>query len=59
MRQPIKLIVRKGKVRNDGTAPISLQYCYSAEKRIVLSTGIGIPPQFWNKKPGASPTICR
>lgn len=40
MRQPIKLIVRKGKIRNDGTALISLQYCYSAEQRTVLSTGI-------------------
>ena len=50
MRQPIKLIVRKGKVRNDGTALISLQYCYSAEQRVVLSTGIGIPLQFWNRK---------
>ncbi len=50
MRQPIKLIVRKGKVRNDGTALISLQYCYSSEQRVLLSTGIGIPIQFWNKK---------
>lgn len=50
MRQPIKIIVRKGKVRNDGTALISLQYCYSAEQRVVLSTGIGIPLQFWNRK---------
>ena len=32
MRYPIKLIVRKGKVRNDGTALIYLQYCLSAEK---------------------------
>ena len=50
MRQPIRLIVRKGKVRNNGTALISLQYCYSAEQRVVLSTGIGIPLQFWNRK---------
>ena len=52
MRQPIKLIVRKGKVRNDGTSLISLQYCYSSEQRIVLSTGVGIPLQFWNRKTG-------
>ena len=52
MRQPIKLIVRKGKVRNDSTALISLQYCFTAEQRAVLSTGIGIPLQFWNKKTG-------
>ena len=52
MRQPIKLIVRKGKVRNDGTTLISLQYCYSSEQRVVLSTGIRIPLQFWNRKTG-------
>ncbi|HET7116953.1 MAG TPA: phage integrase SAM-like domain-containing protein [Hanamia sp.] len=52
MRHPIKLIVRKGKVRNDGTALISLQYCYSAEQRVILSTGVGIPLQFWNRKTG-------
>ncbi len=52
MQQPIKLIVRKSKVRNDGTALISLQYCYSAEKRVVLSTSIGIPLPFWNRKTG-------
>jgi integrase len=52
MRQPIKLILRKRKVRNDGTALISLQYCYSAEQRVVLSTGIGIPLQYWNRKTG-------
>ncbi len=52
MRQPIKLIVRKGKVRNDDTALISLQYCFSAEQRVLLSTGIGIPVNFWNRKTG-------
>ncbi len=52
MRHPIKLIVRKGKVRNNGTVIIYLQYCLSAEKRIILSTGIGIPIQYWNKKTG-------
>ena len=52
MRQPIKLIVRKGKVRNDGTAIISLQYCYWAEQRTVLSTGIAIPLHTGIKRPG-------
>ena len=52
MRQPIKLIVRKGKLRNDGTSLISLQYCYSAQQRDELSTGVGIPVQFWNRKTG-------
>ncbi len=49
-RYPIKFIVRNGKVRNDGTVLIYLQYCLTADKRIILSTGIGIPIQYWNKK---------
>ncbi len=50
MGQPVKLIVKKGAVRKDGTALIFLQYCYNAEQRILLSTDVAIPPQFWNKK---------
>ncbi|MFT4155203.1 phage integrase SAM-like domain-containing protein [Parafilimonas sp.] len=50
MRQPIKLIVKKGKLRSDGTRLISIQYCHSATKRAVVGTGIAIPPQYWNKK---------
>lgn len=52
MRHPIKLIVRRAKVGKNGSTPISLQYCFSAEKRVVLNTGISIPFQFWNKKTG-------
>jgi hypothetical protein len=50
MGQPIKLIIKKSAVRKDGTCLILLQYCYSAEKRILLSTDVAIPPNFWNKK---------
>jgi hypothetical protein len=50
MGQPVKLIIKKGAVRKDGTALIFLQYCHNAEQRILISTDIGIPPQFWNKK---------
>ncbi|HNR17376.1 MAG TPA: phage integrase SAM-like domain and Arm DNA-binding domain-containing protein, partial [Chitinophagaceae bacterium] len=50
MRHPIKLISRRAKVGKSGLAPISLQYCFSAEKRVVLSTGVSIPPQYWNRK---------
>lgn len=32
MRQPIKLIVKKGKIRRDGTTLIFLQYCHGADK---------------------------
>jgi hypothetical protein len=50
MRQPVKLIIKKGKVRKDGTSLIFIQYCYSSNKRILLSTDISIPPFYWNKK---------
>jgi integrase len=52
MRQPIKLIVKKGRLRADGTRLISLQYCHSATKRAIIGTGVAIPPQYWNKKTG-------
>lgn len=52
MRYPIKLIARKAKVNKNGVTPVSLQYCHSADKRVVLSTGISIPFQYWNKKTG-------
>lgn len=50
MRQPIKLIIKKGKQRKDGTSLIFLQYCYSQTKRILIGTNIGIPESYWNKK---------
>jgi hypothetical protein len=50
MRQPIKLIIKKRKVRKDGTGLIFLQYCYSPTKRILLGSDIGIPANYWNKK---------
>lgn len=52
MGQPIKLILKKGAVRKDGTSLIFLQYCHSAEQRILLSTDIPIPQNYWNKKTG-------
>jgi Phage integrase SAM-like domain/Arm DNA-binding domain len=50
MGQPIKLIIKKGSVRKNGTALIFLQYCHNAEQRVLLSTDIAIPPQFWSRK---------
>src|SRR5258708_4876782 len=52
MRQPIKLIVKKGKLLTSGTRPIAIQYCHSVTKRAVVNTGYYIPPAFWNKKSG-------
>lgn len=50
MLLPIKPICRVKRVRKDGTAPIFLQYCFSATKRTLLNTGIYIPPQYWHPK---------
>jgi Phage integrase SAM-like domain/Arm DNA-binding domain len=50
MGQPIKLIIKKGAVRKDGTALVFLQYCHNAEQRVLLSTDVAIPPQFWSRK---------
>jgi integrase len=50
MRQPIKLIIKKGTVRKDGTSLIFIQYCYSPTRRVLVSTDISIPEIYWNKK---------
>src|SRR3954452_19405103 len=50
MSLPLKAICSAKRVRRDGTSLIFIQYCYSAVKRTLLNTGIGIPPQFWNKR---------
>jgi hypothetical protein len=52
MRQPIKLVVRKGKIRKDGTSLIFLQYCHTAARRVLISTGVAIPPKYWDKRSG-------
>ena len=36
MRQPLKLIIKKGKVHRDGTSLIFLQYCYSKTEQVLL-----------------------
>ena len=50
MLLPIKPICPANKVRRDGTSPIFLQYCFSNKQRILLNTGIAIPPIFWSSK---------
>lgn len=52
MRLPIKLIVRGAKVGKNGITPVSLQYCFSGEKRVLLNTGVKIPIKYWNRKTG-------
>ena len=46
---PIKLIVDR-RPRKDGTAIISIQYCFSSDKRTLLFTGLAVPPRHWNKR---------
>lgn len=53
MRQPIKLIIKNGDIRKDGTSLIYVQYCFSSQKRVLLSTNISIPADYWNKKAGS------
>lgn len=50
MANGIKLIVKKGRLREDGKRLISVQYCHSDTRRVVKSTGLAIPPQYWNRK---------
>jgi hypothetical protein len=47
---PIKPICKKEWVRRDGTSIIFLQYCRNSEERVLVDTGIAIPPVFWNRK---------
>jgi Phage integrase SAM-like domain/Phage integrase family/Arm DNA-binding domain len=50
MLLPIRPICNRKKIRKDGTSLIQIQYCFSAEKKTLLNTGIAIPSNFWTKK---------
>jgi len=50
MLLPIRPICNRKKTRKDGTSLIQIQYCFSAESKTLLNTGIAIPPNFWVKK---------
>lgn len=50
MLLPIKPICSASKMRRDGTSLIFLQYCFSADNKTLLNTGISIPPNYWHKK---------
>lgn len=47
---PIKPICKKEWVRRDGTSIIFLQFCRNSEERVLVDTGIAIPPEYWNRK---------
>jgi hypothetical protein len=45
---PVKCICKKTEKKN-GFHSVYIQYCYSPQKRTLLSTGIDIPFQYWDK----------
>ncbi len=47
---PIKPICKKEWVRRDGTSAIFLQYCLTSDERVLVDTGLSIPPEYWNRK---------
>jgi len=49
MLLPIKPILDR-RPRRNGTSLISIQYCFSSDKRIILYTGLAVPSRYWNKK---------
>jgi hypothetical protein len=46
---PVKAILDR-RPRKDGTAAIYIQYCFSSDRRILLSTDLAVPPAHWNKR---------
>ena len=50
MKLPITAVCKAAKTRKDGTAVVSIQYCFNSEERAELGSGIAIPPKFWNRK---------
>lgn len=52
MRQPIKLVIKKSRIRQDGLCLIYLQYCHNSKRRVLVGTDIAIPPAYWNRRTG-------
>lgn len=50
MNLPVKAVCKTNKVRKDGTSAISIQYCYTSDKRGLLDSGLSIPPKYWNRR---------
>jgi hypothetical protein len=50
MKLPIIAVCKAAKTRKDGTAVVSIQYCFNSEERAEPGAGIAIPPKFWNRK---------
>jgi hypothetical protein len=52
MQSLVKLIIRNKKLKKDGNHDVFIQYCYTSKKRVLLSTHISVPSEYWDKKPG-------
>ena len=50
MKIPLKPLCEQKRLRADGTSNIYFQWFHDGNHRIFLNTGIGIPPQYWNKR---------
>ncbi|MEO7802061.1 MAG: site-specific integrase [Ginsengibacter sp.] len=51
MLLPLKLICDR-RSRKNGTNPICIQYCFRADRRILLNTEVYVPARYWNRKLG-------
>ncbi len=47
---PIKPICKKEWIRRDGTSVVFIQYCRTSDERVLVDTGLAIPPIYWNRK---------
>lgn len=52
MRRPIKLVIKKNRIRLDGNCLIYLQYCHTSTNRALVGTDVAIPPIYWNRRSG-------
>lgn len=45
----VKIVLKKGNVRNDGTAPVYIEYMFDRTTRTMFNTGKNVLPKDWNK----------
>ena len=50
MNLPVKPVCKTEKIRKGGTASIGIQYSFTSEKRVLLDSGLAIPPKYWNRR---------
>lgn len=50
MNLPITAVCKAARIKKDGSIPVSIQYCFSSDKRAIIDVGIFIPLKYWNKR---------